>query len=122
MCAFNFIKHVHLSLLTIYQCQVCQLLTFTEFAESEPVPGSNDGTLQMAFCDLRQLLDLFINWDWSVYLADYGKQQARYLRVQRHTAISLLEKSVSDGGVGGGMKGERPVSCGFSAMTQPSVS
>ncbi|XP_070210357.1 exocyst complex component 6B-like [Littorina saxatilis] len=70
--------------LDIMQCE--------QFAESEPVPGSNDGTLQMAFCDLRQLLDLFINWDWSVYLADFGKQQARYLRVHRHTAVSLLEK------------------------------
>lgn len=70
--------------LDIMQCE--------QFATSEPVPGSNDGTLQDAFCDLRQLLDLFINWDWSVYLADYGKQQAKYLRVQRHTAISLLEK------------------------------
>ncbi|XP_076438800.1 exocyst complex component 6B-like [Babylonia areolata] len=63
-----------------------------QFANSEFVPGSNDGTLQLAFSDLRQLMDLFINWDWSVYLADFGKQQARYLRVQRHIAISLLEK------------------------------
>ncbi|KAL8624105.1 hypothetical protein ACOMHN_036108 [Nucella lapillus] len=63
-----------------------------QFANFEFVPGSNDGTLQLAFCDLRQLMDLFINWDWSVYLADFGKQQARYLRVHRHTAISLLEK------------------------------
>ncbi|XP_005089455.2 exocyst complex component 6B isoform X6 [Aplysia californica] len=70
--------------LDVMQCE--------QFAASEPVPDSNDGTLQMAFTDLRQLLDLFINWDWSVYLADFGKQQARYLRVPRHTAISLLEK------------------------------
>ena len=26
-----------------------------EFAVSEPVPGFNDGTLQMAFVDLRQI-------------------------------------------------------------------
>ncbi|XP_025094033.1 exocyst complex component 6B-like isoform X3 [Pomacea canaliculata] len=70
--------------LDVIQCE--------QFADSEPVPGSNDGTLKMAFCDLRQLLDLFINWDWSTYLADFGKQQARYLRVPRHTAISMLEK------------------------------
>ncbi|XP_059159349.1 exocyst complex component 6B-like isoform X2 [Physella acuta] len=70
--------------LDVMQCE--------HFAASEPVPDSNDGTLQMAFTDLRQLLDLFINWDWSVYLADFGKQQSRYLRVPRHTAISLLEK------------------------------
>lgn len=70
--------------LDILQCE--------HFAASEPVPGSNDGTLQLAFCDLRQLLDLFINWDWSVYLADFGKPNAKYLRVPRHTAINLLEK------------------------------
>ncbi|CAG5125629.1 unnamed protein product, partial [Candidula unifasciata] len=69
--------------LDVMQCE--------QFAASEPVPDSGDGTLQMAFTDLRQLLDLFINWDWSVYLADFGKQQARYLRVHRHTAINLLE-------------------------------
>ena len=91
----EFIHWLHLQTLsTGYTCRLYPLVTLAEFAESEPVPGSNDGTLQMAFCDLRQLLDLFINWDWSVYLADFGKQQARYLRVQRHTAISLLEKSV----------------------------
>ncbi|BFZ02390.1 hypothetical protein BsWGS_05429 [Bradybaena similaris] len=70
--------------LDVVQCE--------QFAASEPVPDSSDGTLQMAFTDLRQLLDLFTNWDWSVYLADFGKQQARYLRVHRHTAINLLEK------------------------------
>ncbi|XP_013074832.2 exocyst complex component 6B-like isoform X5 [Biomphalaria glabrata] len=70
--------------LDVMQCE--------QFAASAPIPDSNDGTLQMAFTDLRQLLDLFINWDWSVYLADYGKQQSRYLRVPRHIAVSLLEK------------------------------
>ncbi|XP_055955503.1 exocyst complex component 6B isoform X2 [Patella vulgata] len=68
------------------------LIQCEEFAESEPVPGSNDGTLKLAFADLRQLLDLFLNWDWSIYLADFGKQQSKYIRVQRHTAINLLEK------------------------------
>lgn len=29
--------------------------TFVEFAASEPVPGFNDGTLQLAFSDLRQV-------------------------------------------------------------------
>ncbi|CAL1545201.1 unnamed protein product [Lymnaea stagnalis] len=70
--------------LDVMQCEL--------FAVSEPVPDSSDGTLQMAFTDLRQLLDLFTNWDWSVYLADFGKQTSRYLRVPRHTAVSLLEK------------------------------
>ncbi|ESO97021.1 hypothetical protein LOTGIDRAFT_115306, partial [Lottia gigantea] len=68
------------------------LIQCEEFADSEPVPGSSDGTLKLAFADLRQLLDLFINWDWSMYLADYGKQHSKYIRVPRYTAINLLEK------------------------------
>ena len=42
-----------------------------------------------------QLLDLFVNEDWSVYLADYGNPKAKYLRVQPHIAINILEKWVS---------------------------
>ncbi|KAL5020900.1 hypothetical protein ScPMuIL_000055 [Solemya velum] len=68
------------------------LMQCEQFAAGEPVPGYNDGTLQMAFADLRQLLDLVLNWDWSVYLADYGQGKSRYLRVKPHVAISLLEK------------------------------
>ena len=31
------------------------LFHISEFAASEPVPGFNDGTLQLAFADLRQV-------------------------------------------------------------------
>uniref|UniRef100_A0A3B5LFR3 Exocyst complex component n=1 Tax=Xiphophorus couchianus TaxID=32473 RepID=A0A3B5LFR3_9TELE len=41
---------------------------------------------------LVQLLDLFTQWDWSTYLADYGKSTCKYLRVNPHTALALLEK------------------------------
>ncbi|XP_064604031.1 exocyst complex component 6B-like [Liolophura sinensis] len=68
------------------------LMQCEQFAASEPVPGFNDGTLQLAFSDLRQLLDLFLNWDWSVYLADYGQPNHKYIRVTPHTAITILEK------------------------------
>ncbi|KAK3094794.1 hypothetical protein FSP39_006322 [Pinctada imbricata] len=70
--------------LDVIQCE--------QFAASEPVPGSKDGTLQLAFADLRQLLDLFLNWDWSLYLADYGQVSSKYGRVKPNVAISLLEK------------------------------
>ncbi|XP_060073280.1 exocyst complex component 6B-like [Ylistrum balloti] len=70
--------------LDLIQCEL--------FAASEPVPGFTDGTLVMAFADVRQLLDLFLNWDWSVYLADYGQSKSKYLRVQPQVAISILEK------------------------------
>uniref|UniRef100_A0A4W2E818 Exocyst complex component n=1 Tax=Bos indicus x Bos taurus TaxID=30522 RepID=A0A4W2E818_BOBOX len=63
-----------------------------QFARSGPVPGFQEDTLQLAFIDLRQLLDLFIQWDWSTYLADYGQPTCKYLRVNPVTALTLLEK------------------------------
>ncbi|XP_038649064.1 exocyst complex component 6B isoform X6 [Scyliorhinus canicula] len=62
------------------------------FARSGPVPGFQGDTLQLAFIDLRQLLDLFIQWDWSTYLADYGQPNCKYLRVNPTTALILLDK------------------------------
>uniref|UniRef100_H3CIW2 Exocyst complex component n=1 Tax=Tetraodon nigroviridis TaxID=99883 RepID=H3CIW2_TETNG len=62
------------------------------FARAGPVAGFQGDTLLMAFSDLRQLLDLFLQWDWSTYLADYGKATCKYLRVNPHTALALLEK------------------------------
>lgn len=43
---------------------------------------------------LPQLLDLFMVWDWSTYLADYGQPASKYLRVNPHAALTLLEKWV----------------------------
>ncbi|XP_039403812.1 exocyst complex component 6 isoform X8 [Mauremys reevesii] len=70
--------------LDVIQCEL--------FASSEPVPGFHGDTLQLAFIDLRQLLDLFMVWDWSTYLADYGQSTSKYLRVNPSTALTLLEK------------------------------
>lgn len=52
----------------------------------------NDGTLQLAFVELRQLLDLVIFSDWSSYLADYGTERNKYSRVQPQTVLAVLEK------------------------------
>uniref|UniRef100_A0A667Z0X3 Exocyst complex component n=1 Tax=Myripristis murdjan TaxID=586833 RepID=A0A667Z0X3_9TELE len=62
------------------------------FARAGPVAGFQGDTLLLAFSDLRQLLDLFTQWDWSTYLADYGRPTCKYLRVNPHTALALLEK------------------------------
>uniref|UniRef100_H2YEW4 Exocyst complex component n=1 Tax=Ciona savignyi TaxID=51511 RepID=H2YEW4_CIOSA len=70
--------------LDVMQCEL--------FSNSEPVPGFRDGALQMSFVELRQLLDLFLSWDWSSYLADYGSGNSKYLRVSPGTALTLLEK------------------------------
>ncbi|XP_038620281.1 exocyst complex component 6 isoform X2 [Tachyglossus aculeatus] len=70
--------------LDVIQCEL--------FASSEPVPGFQGDTLQLAFIDLRQLLDLFMVWDWSTYLADYGQPTSKYLRVNPSTALAILER------------------------------
>ncbi|RMC01322.1 hypothetical protein DUI87_22111 [Hirundo rustica rustica] len=59
--------------------------------EREPVepPGGMDGI--PSHMD-QELLDLFIQWDWSTYLADYGQPTCKYLRVNPTTALILLEK------------------------------
>nr|CAG4643743.1 EOG090X01NK [Lepidurus arcticus] len=70
--------------LDVIQCE--------QFAASEPVPGFDDGALLLCFADLRQLLDLFMAWDWSTYFHDYGQDGSKYLRVSPHRAVTLLEK------------------------------
>lgn len=71
--------------LDLVQCEM--------FASSEPVPGMEEGVLVMCFSDLRQLVDLFVAWDWSTYFADFGKSDSsRYQRVQPATALVLLDK------------------------------
>ncbi|QQP56600.1 Exocyst complex component [Caligus rogercresseyi] len=48
----------------------------------------------MCFSDLRQLLSLFVSWDWTVYLADYGtgNEKAKYLRVKPKHALIIFDK------------------------------
>ena len=46
----------------------------------------------LCFSDLRQLLDLFVSWDWSTYLADYGHTTSKYLRVKPEAALAVLDK------------------------------
>jgi len=66
--------------------------SYTEFAASEPVVGLEEGALLHYFADLRQLLDLFMTWDWPTYFHDYGQENSKYQKVNPNTAIILLEK------------------------------
>lgn len=68
------------------------LLQCEFFASSEPVKGFEDNVLQLCFAELRQLLDLLLSWQWSTYIADYGKQESKYLRVNPQNALMILEK------------------------------
>lgn len=68
--------------------------SFAEFAASEPVVGLPEGTLLQYFSQLRQLLDLFMSWDWPTYFHDYGHDSSKYNLVTPNMAVLLLEKYV----------------------------
>ncbi|XP_032682177.1 exocyst complex component 6 isoform X2 [Odontomachus brunneus] len=63
-----------------------------QFAASEPVIGLPEGTLLQYFSQLRQLLDLFMSWDWPTYFHDYGHDSSKYNLVTPNMAVLLLEK------------------------------
>ncbi|CAL7934414.1 exocyst complex component Sec15 isoform X1 [Xylocopa sonorina] len=63
-----------------------------QFAASEPVVGLPEGTLLQHFAQLRQLLDLFMSWDWPTYFHDYGHESSKYNLVTPNMAVLLLEK------------------------------
>lgn len=65
---------------------------FAEFAASEPVKGLQQDELLAYFAKLRELLDLFISWDWPTYFHDYAQDISRYKNVRPEIAIILLEK------------------------------
>ncbi|XP_043232074.1 exocyst complex component 6B-like [Amphibalanus amphitrite] len=70
--------------LDVIQCE--------QFAASEPVAGFEEGALQMCFADLRQLLDLVLEWDWTTYFQEYGTGDGRYGRVSPARAAVIVEK------------------------------
>ncbi|XP_037075604.1 LOW QUALITY PROTEIN: exocyst complex component 6B-like [Pollicipes pollicipes] len=70
--------------LDVIQCE--------QFAASEPVAGFEEGALQMCFADLRQLLDLVLDWDWAAYFQEYGAPDGRYARVSPARAAVVVEK------------------------------
>ncbi|KQK75989.1 exocyst complex component 6B-like protein [Amazona aestiva] len=59
-------------------------------AASQASSAVLSGAMERQIC--LGLLDLFIQWDWSTYLADYGQPTCKYLRVNPTTALVLLEK------------------------------
>lgn len=63
-----------------------------EFAASEPVKDLDSGLLLECLTDVRQLLDLFNQCDFSAYFHDFGEKNSKYPRVTPQSAIKLLEK------------------------------
>lgn len=47
-----------------------------KFARSNPVPGIDKAILLLIFSELRQLLELVRNDDWSVFFANFGKSSS----------------------------------------------
>ncbi|CAH0553715.1 unnamed protein product [Brassicogethes aeneus] len=70
--------------LDLLQCEL--------FAASEPVKGLQEDDLLVYFGKLREVLDLFISWDWPTYFHDYAKETNKYKMVDPDTAIIILEK------------------------------
>ncbi|XP_058961962.2 exocyst complex component 6B [Pocillopora verrucosa] len=68
-----------------------------EFVNSNPVEGISDGTLQMTFLELRQLVDLLLNADWSTYFAEHGYTTSKYSRVSPQDVARILEKMTDTG-------------------------
>lgn len=66
--------------------------SIAEFAQSEPVKGLDAALLLECFADVRQLLDLFNQCDFSAYFHDFGERTSKYPRVTPQSAIKLLEK------------------------------
>ncbi|CAG0884938.1 unnamed protein product, partial [Darwinula stevensoni] len=62
------------------------------FACSAPVRDIDQMALLMCFADLRQLLDLFLSWDWSTYFHGLGKENSKYLRVSPSVSLMMLER------------------------------
>uniref|UniRef100_A0A914XT61 Exocyst complex component 6 n=1 Tax=Plectus sambesii TaxID=2011161 RepID=A0A914XT61_9BILA len=83
------LKAISMGALEQFNLDVIQCELFTSQC---PVPGFENGTLTMTFADLRQLLDLLMSFDWTSYLADFGQERNKYVRVKPTTAIAVLEK------------------------------
>merc|ERR1712029_50906 len=70
----------------------CETFAASVGASVASIKGLEEGVLLMCFSDLRQLLNLFVLWDWANYLADVGQPTSKYLRVTPQAALTILEK------------------------------
>ncbi|XP_033224455.1 exocyst complex component 6B isoform X3 [Belonocnema kinseyi] len=80
----------HLSMGALHQVNL-DTIQCEQFAASDPVKGLPEGALLENFAKLRQLLDLFTNWDWPTYFHDYGNESSKYSQVTPNMAVVLLE-------------------------------
>lgn len=65
---------------------------FTVFASSEPVPGFQGDTLQLAFIDLRQVKIWFSSWE-EIYFLMYGLGQHTVLQFESYISFCMSQIS-----------------------------
>ncbi|KAJ8985081.1 hypothetical protein NQ317_019765 [Molorchus minor] len=70
--------------LDLLQCEL--------FAASEPVEGLQEDTLLSYFGKLREILDLFISWDWPTYFHDYAQETSKYKKSQPRDCHHFVRK------------------------------
>ncbi|CAF3848665.1 unnamed protein product [Rotaria magnacalcarata] len=70
--------------LDLMQCEV--------FASKANIANLDSETLLLCFQDLRQLFDLIMDKQWSVYFEQYGDPDSPFGRVNPHTALTVVEK------------------------------
>ncbi|CAD5112059.1 DgyrCDS1305 [Dimorphilus gyrociliatus] len=83
---------ITLTALQQFELDVVWCEMFANKASKELIGDLGDDFLAMTFYDLRQVVDLFLNNDWSLYLSDFGKPEGRYSRVDGNVALTILEK------------------------------
>ncbi|CAJ0575891.1 unnamed protein product, partial [Mesorhabditis spiculigera] len=68
----------------------CELFAATQ----NNISGLDSTTLPLTFAHLRQLLELVTQSDWTTYIAEIGKSDAKYNRVQPSAAVLIMEKMI----------------------------
>ncbi|KAK2572792.1 Exocyst complex component 6 [Acropora cervicornis] len=86
---------LNFSTLPVKQMNASGLKAFNQ--DLRKCEGINEGILQMTFLELRQLIDLLLNEDWSTYFADHGSTSSKYSRVNPYVVAKLLEKMKDPG-------------------------
>eukprot|EP00040_Diaphanoeca_grandis_P007833 m.42503 g.42503 ORF g.42503 m.42503 type:complete len:889 (-) comp19135_c0_seq1:139-2805(-) len=73
-----------------------------DYATSDAEDPSDSSMNEEVFCKLQQIVQLFLDWDWSGYL-DIETRKQKYSQVQPAIALRLLRRYTphDDGGKGG---------------------
>eukprot|EP00051_Salpingoeca_urceolata_P029566 m.6941 g.6941 ORF g.6941 m.6941 type:complete len:806 (-) comp2777_c0_seq2:85-2502(-) len=65
--------------------------TCEQYAENCPLVRRGDELFQGVFVQLRELVDLFLHWDWETFLGHQGRAE-KYSHLKPHAALRILDK------------------------------